>query len=137
MTVGRLAALSGVPASTLRYYDRLGLLPADRDASGHRRYDATRTLAALQAIALCRRLGSSLDEAAQVLRMPDGPSPQRRALAGQHLEELDRRIEELRAARPLLEHLIGCTCPDLPTCLAVQHDLAAAAPGREGDPEPR
>ncbi|MGL5809913.1 MAG: MerR family transcriptional regulator, partial [Nocardioides sp.] len=61
LSVGELAARSGVPATTLRYYDRIGLVVPDRRSNGHRRYGVA-TVQVLQVIQLARAVGCTLDE---------------------------------------------------------------------------
>ena len=105
MSVGQLAAASGVPATTLRYYDDLGLLVAERLPNGHRRYpDAS--LERLRLVRRCQALGLSLDEIAAVLRPGGGAS--RRELAGRKLAELDQVMSELASVRAVLAHLADC-----------------------------
>jgi DNA-binding transcriptional MerR regulator len=99
----RAAARSaGVSTDTLRHYERLGLLPGvERTASGYRRYSAT----AIERVLLIQRalvVGFSLKDLSRVLAQRDrGGAPCRsvRALVGERLEALDRRIDELRALR--------------------------------------
>ena len=105
MTVGQLATASGVPATTLRYYDDLGLLVADRLPNGHRRYSVD-SLERLRLIRRCQTLGLSLDEVAAVLRPGGGAA--RRELAGRKLVELDRVMGELASVRAVLAHLTEC-----------------------------
>jgi MerR family copper efflux transcriptional regulator len=66
MRISQLAEQTGVPASTLRFYEDAGLLPADRTPAGYREYgeDALRRLGFIKA---GKRLGLSLDEIASVL----------------------------------------------------------------------
>jgi DNA-binding transcriptional MerR regulator len=104
MTVGQLAERSGVPATTLRYYDSIGLLVPLRAAGGHRRYDAT-ALEVLELLALCRAAGLSLDEARLVV---GGDAEQRRDVAAARLTDVDRRIQELTAVREVLAHFAVC-----------------------------
>ena len=130
MTIGELASASGVPATTLRYYDRIGLLPAGRSAGGYRRYDPDTATAALRAIGLCRGLGVALPEIRTILAAPPGPSPVRTALARTHLERLEERMVEMHRARAALQHLVACTCPDTATCLAAVDAAAAGAAAR-------
>lgn len=105
LTLGQLAARSGVPATTLRYYDRIGLLPAGRRPNGHRRYPEA-AVGLLRIVQLCRGLGCSLDETRAVLA--PGTSDARRSLAVAKLAETDRRLADLAAARLVLDHLAAC-----------------------------
>lgn len=129
VTVGELAERTGVPPSTLRYYDRIGVLPAERSSSGYRTYDPDRASVALRAIALCQGLGLELPQIRTVLDAPDGPSPLRTDLARVQLARLDERLAELARARAVLEHLVDCRCAGTAECLAV---LGAVIDGRDG-----
>ena len=104
-TVGQLAERSGVPATTLRYYDAIGLLVPQRLPNGHRRY-GPEAVERLRLVQLCRRLGLRLDEVAGVLA--PGSGGQRRAVAVRHLREVDERIRELAEVRGVLAHFAEC-----------------------------
>lgn len=72
MKIGQLAATSGVPASTIRFYEQKGLMPpATRRANGYREYDAA-ALQRLQLIKFSQGLGFSLDELPGLLTHQDG-----------------------------------------------------------------
>ena len=109
MRSGELARLAGVSTDTLRHYERLGVLarPA-RTASGYRMYPAT----AVQRVVLIRSalsMGFSLAELTRILRVRDAggaPCKQVRALAAGKLEELDRRIEEMKLMRRQMSELL-------------------------------
>ncbi len=66
MRISQLAARSGVPASTLRYYDSAGLLPAARTAAGYRLY-GEQAVDRLQLISTAKRLGLPLEEIGDLL----------------------------------------------------------------------
>jgi len=105
MSIGALSAAAQVPVTTLRYYDRIGLLPAVRLVNNHRRYPES-TLDRLQLIQLCRALGCSLTEVAAVLAPRPGRT--RCDVARAKLTEIDGRMAQLRGARAVLEHLLNC-----------------------------
>jgi DNA-binding transcriptional MerR regulator len=111
LTCGRLAALAGVSADTVRHYERRGLLPpAPRSAKGYRLYPA----GSLERVQLIRRalaIGFTISELAEVLHERDsGRPPCRRVreLADTKLVELQRRQQELAgvcaALRRVLKH---------------------------------
>jgi DNA-binding transcriptional MerR regulator len=102
MRIGQLAAKTGVTADTIRYYERLGLLPAPaRSASGYREYaDGVVTRVALIRNAV--RLGFPLKEILRFLHVRDaGGAPCRQVRDyGEHLvKEIDSRITELGVMR--------------------------------------
>jgi MerR family transcriptional regulator, copper efflux regulator len=101
-TIGEVAERSGFAASTLRYYEELGLVtPASRTGAGYRRYDE-RALDRLAFIARAKQLGCTLDEIADLAAVwgtePCGPVQRRihELLTGK-LRETERRIAELEA----------------------------------------
>jgi DNA-binding transcriptional MerR regulator len=104
MTVGELAQRSGVPATTLRYYDSIGLLVPTRGSGGHRRYDDS-ALEVLELVRLCQAAGLSLDEARDVVA---GDPERRREVALARLGEVDRHIQQLTAVREVLGHFAVC-----------------------------
>jgi DNA-binding transcriptional MerR regulator len=99
---GKLAALAGVSADTLRHYERKGVLARPRRGSnGYREYPAE----ALQRVQLIRRalaVGFTLDELGGILRVRDqggAPCASVRELAAAKLAELETRLGELTALR--------------------------------------
>ena len=93
MRIGELARRSGVPATTLRYYEQAGLLaPPGRTDSGYRTYDAE-ALPRLGFIRAAQAVGLTLAEIREVIAIRDGGRP-----PCQHVRELvDRRQAEVRA----------------------------------------
>ncbi|MDT7804394.1 MAG: hypothetical protein QOI78_7827 [Actinomycetota bacterium] len=105
LPIGELAARTGVPATTLRYYDELGLVrPATRDG-GRRRY-AESAVKDVGVILFFREIGFTLAEIASFL---SGEGDGRRELIEQKLAELAERQHRIEVARTALEH--GQRCP--------------------------
>lgn len=105
LRVGQLARLAAASVDTLRYYERLGLLPrAPRTEGGYRLFDRS----AVERLAFIRKaqaLGLTLQEVREVLRIAaDGTEPCKhvRAALGARLREVDARIAELRSLRNAL-----------------------------------
>ncbi|OIJ98557.1 MerR family transcriptional regulator [Streptomyces colonosanans] len=104
MRIGELAARVGTTTRTLRYYESRGLLPARRDAQGHRTYDE-RDLTLLRQIRTLQDFGFDLEETrpfVECLRAghPEGDScPASLAVYRRKLDELDALIGELQAVR--------------------------------------
>ncbi|MEV7995741.1 MerR family transcriptional regulator [Streptomyces sp. NPDC086077] len=104
MRIGELAERAGTTTRTLRYYEARGLLPARRDANGHRDYDE-RDLKLLRQIRTLQDFGFGLEETrpfVECLRAghPQGDScPASLAVYRRKLDELDGLIGELRAVR--------------------------------------
>lgn len=120
LTIGEVARESGVAATTLRYYEQIGLLPAPTRQGGQRRYDAA-VLARLEVIRLCKSAGFALDEI-QLLFADDAPGrPASRALAEAKLAEIDAQMAALARARDVIEWGMNCTCPSIDACTCGIH----------------
>ena len=130
MDITEVARRSGLPASTLRFYEEKGLI-ASIGRSGLRRVFSPGVLERLALIAMGRTAGFSLDEIA-LLFGPDGkPHIDRRMLAAK-AEELDRTIRELVAMRDSLRHAAACPAPSHMECPTFRRLLRAAASGTLG-----
>ncbi|HEV2069176.1 MAG TPA: MerR family transcriptional regulator [Acidimicrobiales bacterium] len=131
--IREVAHQSGVPASTLRYYENIGLIPAPPRVSGRRRYDAG-VLDRLSVITSAQRAGFTLAEVGELLNGMTGGEPAQdswRVMATRKLPEIARLIEEFTGMQRLLEGLASCECRDLSQCAA----LLRASPG-PGNTEP-
>ncbi len=121
MNIGTVADRSGVPPKSIRYYESIGLIqPAERRANGYRSYSPL-DMQTLSFIKRARGLGFSVEEVRDLLdlwRNKRRKSAAVKKLVAQHVEELDRKIEELRAMRKALADLVrlcrGDTRPDCP-----------------------
>ena len=126
LTIGRVADATGIAATTLRYYEQIGLVPAPVRVGGQRRYDDS-VLARLEVIGLCKSAGFTLDEI-EVLFADDAPGrPASRALAEAKLAEIDARMESLARARAVIEWGMRCTCPSIDSCTCGIHPPKPAA----------
>ena len=121
MNIGTVAEKSGVPAKNVRYYESIGLIePAGRRPNGYRSY-STVHIQTLAFIKRARSLGFSVEETRGLLglwRDRSRKSSAVKALAEQHTEALDRKIEELGTMRNTLADLVtrcqGDSPPDCP-----------------------
>jgi DNA-binding transcriptional MerR regulator len=105
MTIGDVAERANVATSTIRYYERRGLLAADARESGQRRFrDAT--LRRLVFIGMLQDAGLALDEIDGVLNARD--VGEWKAIAARRLEVLDEEIAELNRARAYLAGALLC-----------------------------
>jgi DNA-binding transcriptional MerR regulator len=124
-TIGEVARQANVAATTLRYYEKLGLIASPARRGGQRRYDDS-VLARLEVIRLCKAAGFALDEI-QTLFADDVPGrPASRALAETKLAEIDARMAELARAREIIEWGRRCTCPSIDTCTCGIHTARPA-----------
>jgi DNA-binding transcriptional MerR regulator len=125
--ITEVAWRSGVPASTLRFYEEKGLIASIGRRGLHRVFDPG-VLERLALIALGRSAGFSLDEIA-LMFAPDGrPRIDRRMLAAK-AEELDRTIRKLTEMRDGLRHAAACHAPSHMECPTFRRILRAAASG--------
>jgi MerR family transcriptional regulator, redox-sensitive transcriptional activator SoxR len=114
-TIGEVSARTDVAATTLRYYEQIGLIPAPARVGGQRRYDGA-VVDRLNVIRVCKTAGFSLDEIL-LLFADDAPGrPSTRALATAKLVEIDTKIAELHLARAIVEWGLQCTCPSIDAC---------------------
>ena len=118
MRISELAAASGVPATTLRYYESVGLLTAERGLNGYRDYDVD-ALVQLSFIEAAKQLDMSLAEIVDLLAVIEGEScTQVREVLHprlqQRLLEVDKRLASLRLLRDRLEAAVARVgaCPD-------------------------
>lgn len=128
MNIGNVAAKSGVPPKTIRYYESIGLIPsADRSSNGYRTYSEV-DMHTLNFIKRARGLGFSVEEVRELLdlwRDRHRSSAAVKALAQDHLGALDRKIAELMAMRRTLADLMErCRGDERPEC-PILNDLAA------------
>ena len=105
MTIGEMAGRAGVPTSTIRYYERRGLLYPDERQSGQRRY-RTETLRRLVFIGMMRDIGLTLDEVHGILHA--ATVTEWKSIASQRLAALDEQIAQLQHARGLLAGALWC-----------------------------
>jgi MerR family mercuric resistance operon transcriptional regulator len=137
MKIGEAAAASGCHIETIRYYERVGLLPSPaRRESGYRHYTHAQ-VQRMQFITRGRALGFSLDEIRSLLALADDASlscGDVDQLARQHLGEIRTRIRELtRMARELERTLAGCAGGHRAQCSILEALRApGAAPPRRG-----
>ena len=128
MTIGELSDKSGVPASTLRYWERIDVLPKTMRVGGQRRYqeDAVNLVAVLR---LAKACGFSLPEMRRLLngfRPKTSASERWRTLIREHQEMLEQQIAQLNAMQQLLQHVQQCQCADLIECGRIASGLVAS-----------
>jgi DNA-binding transcriptional MerR regulator len=126
---------SGVPASTLRFYEEKGLI-ASSGRRGLRRLFDPGVLERLALIALGRGAGFTLDEIA-VMFGPDGRPRIDRQMLADKADELDRTIRRLSAMRNSLRHAAACPAPSHMECPTFRRLLRAAASGAVEAPTKR
>jgi MerR family redox-sensitive transcriptional activator SoxR len=119
LTVGQLAARSGVAVSALRFYERRKLISSRRTSGNQRRY-RRETLRRVALIRIAQRVGIPLAEVSAALaELPDGRTPSRHdweRLARRWQAELDTRIRHLQQLRDDFTDCVGCGCLSIDRC---------------------
>ncbi|MCM2332609.1 MAG: helix-turn-helix domain-containing protein [Anaeromyxobacteraceae bacterium] len=134
LDIGVVARRSGLPASTLRFYEQKGLI-ASVGRRGLRRLFDPDVLERLGLIALGRTAGFSLEEIAHMFA-PDGrPRIDRGRLAAK-ADELDRTIRRMAALSDVLRHVAACAAPSHMECPTFRRMVRAAGEER-GRPRAR
>ena len=132
LTIGEVAERSGVATSALRFYEDKGLIQAERNDAGHRRYPRA-VIRRVAFIVFAQRIGLSLEEIGDELaKLPRHHVPERAdwaKLSGRWTNNIRERIAELQRLEAGLSECIGCGCLSLDRCrLANPGDRA----GRRG-----
>jgi DNA-binding transcriptional MerR regulator len=136
LTVSDLGAEVGLSAATVRYYERLGLLPpAERTAAGYRQYPKE-AVERLRFVKSAQRLGLRLREIAELLAICDQgvcPCGHSEALLRERMAEIDSQVAELQAVRAELARVVerypAAACHD-PTATSRWCETAFAEEGR-------
>lgn len=110
LTIGAFAKVAGVHVETIRFYQRKGLLPEpDRLYGSIRRYDVT-DVARARFVKSAQRLGFSLDEIGELLRLEDGTHcAEASKLAEQKLKDVREKLVDLTRMEATLSELV-CAC---------------------------
>jgi MerR family copper efflux transcriptional regulator len=129
MNIGDAAKVTGLPAKTIRYYEDIGLVLADRSGNGYRSY-GEQQIHRLAFLQRARSLGFSIDECRELLSLYDDThraSADVKRIALEKVGEIEQRIHALAAMRntltDLAERCHGDTRPDCP----ILEDLALSS----------
>jgi MerR family redox-sensitive transcriptional activator SoxR len=118
MTIGQVAAETGLRASAIRYYETEGLIPVGRRRQARRVYDCS-VLDRLALIRLAKLSGFTVAETKQLVSgfsRTTPPGERWRALSSAKIRELDQRLAHIREMKRVLEAVSRCDCPTLETC---------------------
>lgn len=129
--IGQVVARSGVPASTLRYYESRGLIASCGRSGGRRQFDE-QVVQKLALISLGQAAGFSLDDIKAMFDQDGEPQIDRAALLAK-ADEIDEAITKLSAARDLLNHAANCGADrhmECPSFLSLVEMAGAGAFGR-------
>jgi DNA-binding transcriptional MerR regulator len=119
MRIGEVARRARIPASTLRYYEEIGLIAAPPRKGGQRVYDNS-VFEALTIIQLTQKAGFSLAEIHQLLRERDSDAPWSatwRHIVERKRVEIEQTIQDYQAMLTLLERGSQCDCTSFDDCL--------------------
>jgi len=119
LTVGEVAQRTGVPVSTIHFYESKGLITSTRNSGNQRRFAAV-TLRYIAVIKVAQRVGIALEDIKQMFsRYPAGSklsAEQWHEMSSHWRSHLDRRITLLERLRDELDFCIGCGCLSLDKC---------------------
>lgn len=124
MKIGELASATSTKVETVRYYEKIGLLPPPARSSANYRAYGTGHLARLSFIRRARDLGFSLEAVRELLTLADDRQQSCEAVDGiarTHLAEIDRKISDLAALRTELDRVIGsCSHDTVADCKIIE-----------------
>lgn len=119
MNIGEIAARTGLPAKTIRYYEEIGLIAPRRGANGYRSFTET-DAHKLSFLGRARELGFTIDDCRTLLALYQDEtraSADVKRVAQQHLDRIDEKIGQLQAMRETLAHLVAsCAGDQRPDC---------------------
>ncbi|MBB4954500.1 Cu(I)-responsive transcriptional regulator [Agrobacterium vitis] len=120
MNIGEAAAASGVSAKMIRYYEEIGLVMPERRTSSNYRVYGDNEVHRLRFVRRARTLGFSLEETERLLGLWSDTSRKNddvRAVALDHLKELEEKMEAMRAMADTLKNLVDhCQNGNRPEC---------------------
>ena len=125
LDIGTVSEQSGIPPSTLRYYEEIGLV-SSVTRRGLRRQFGPEIMLQLSLIALGKTAGFSLSEIAGMFRKDGAPDVPRPALHAR-ADELDRQIRDLTVLRKALRHVADCPAPSHLECPKFRRLMRIAA----------
>ena len=119
ITIGGLAARTGLAVSAIRYYETQKLVRPERNSGGQRRF-LRADIRRLSFVVIAQRLGFSISQiAAMLASLPEGRTPNRQdwtRLSRLIRQDLDERIAILERLRANLDGCIGCGCLSMQRC---------------------
>ena len=127
MDIAEVAKQSGIPASTLRFYEEKGLI-ASTGRRGLRRTFNSNILERLALIALGQTAGFTLEEISRMFTAEGNPQIDRKMLS-EKADQIDRTIRQLRAMRNGLRHAAACPAANHLDCPSFQRLMQTAAKG--------
>ncbi|WP_261811458.1 helix-turn-helix domain-containing protein [Microbacterium aurugineum] len=111
-SIGDVARVMGLPTNVLRHWETVGLLLPERDTAGRRKYSEDQIVR----IAVIQRSQASGMTLKQIGVMLDDGARERHEILQEHLDDIDRRMEDMRRSRAMTEHAMNCRSHDIATC---------------------
>lgn len=115
LTIGQLATASGVPTSTIRFWERKGLLRPDARTGGQRRYNEE-AQSQVGMLRLCQDAGFTLAEIRQMMAQRATDPFRWRELVEAKMVSITENLRRLNKAHDLLSHALDCTHDDIRRC---------------------
>lgn len=119
MNIGEVAKRAGLPPKTIRYYEDIGLVTPQRDANGYRSF-RDKDMHKLAFLGRSRALGFTIEDCRNLLALWDDQeraSSDVRAIAKEHLGQIESKIADLQSIQDTLTHLVReCAGDDRPDC---------------------
>ncbi|MFF1540666.1 MerR family transcriptional regulator [Microbacterium sp. NPDC058269] len=112
MSIGDVAQVMGLPTNVLRHWETVGLLSPERDSGGRRKYDEDQVVR-IAVIQRSKGAGMTLE---QIGVMLDDGARERHQVLQKHLDDIDRRMEDMLRSRAMTEHAMNCRSHDIATC---------------------
>ena len=119
-SIGDVARVMGLRTNVLRHWETEGLLSPERDARGRRRYSKDQVVR----IAVIQRSKGAGMTRAQIGVMLDDGDRERHEVLQQHLDDVDRRMEDIRRSRAMTEHALNCRAHDIIACPRFREGVA-------------
>lgn len=119
-SIGDVAERFALPTHVLRHWESMGLLAPPRDGGGRRRYgddDIVRVAVILRS----KAAGMSLE---QIVHLLERDMSGRHEVLQAHLDDLDRRMAEMRRSKAMTEHAMGCSAHDIAACPRFRAEVA-------------
>lgn len=133
LSIGQVAARTGLAVSALRYYEAEGLVRANRNAGGQRRYPRA-AIRRISFVIAAQKFGFTISRIRDLLDgLPDNRTPTEddwATIAGEFRAELDAQIAALQTLRDNLDGCIGCGCLSMRKCKIYNPGDEAAQEGR-------
>lgn len=112
MSIGDVARVMGLPTNVLRHWETVGLRLPERDTAGRRKYSEDQIVR----IAVIQRSQASEMTLKQIGVMLDDRARERHEVLQQHLDDIERRMEDMRRSSAMTEHAMNCRSHEIATC---------------------